>query len=231
MSPAGGLGPIVSTTSEHVVLTFDDGPDLTLTPSVLDVLDRHGSTATFFVLLSKVERHRELLDEVLGRGHEVGLHGPDHVSLPSFGHRAALERTRAARRELSELAGAEVRWFRPPYGAQSWASHLAVRRAGMTSVLWSATTWDWKQVPPEQRLAKAMEGARPGTILLAHDGTIGPDDGVAADPAVDCDRPALLDAVLTAYAERGLRGRSLGAALQSARPVTSIRSLLPRPRR
>ena len=57
-----------------VYLTFDDGPIPEQTPWVLDLLDRYGIRATFFMVGDNVRRHPELLEEVRRRGHSYGNH-------------------------------------------------------------------------------------------------------------------------------------------------------------
>lgn len=238
---AAPVGSVVAvrTSEPEVVLTFDDGPDPVGTPAVLDALAAHGATATFFVLLTRVRRHPGLLERVVAEGHEIALHGPDHRRLTSLPAREVHTRTAAAARELAALTGTWPRWFRPPYGAQTPATWLAVRRAGLVPVLWGPTTWDWRDVGQDERVRKAQDGARPGAVLLAHDAFAGPGDGAAegvgsgagsgpagraepgggAGPAPDVDRADLVDRVLAAYADRGWRGRSLGAALRHGRLV------------
>ncbi|HEY0240831.1 MAG TPA: polysaccharide deacetylase family protein [Friedmanniella sp.] len=225
-SPVGSV-EAVRTSRPEIVLTFDDGPDPEGTPAVLDALAAHGATATFFVLLTRVRRHPELLDRVRRAGHEIGLHGVDHQRLTRFSPAEARTRTRTARAELEERTGAPVRWFRPPYGALTPGTWLAVRRSGLVPVLWGPTTWDWRDVPQADRVDKAQAGARAGAVLLAHDAFAGVADGAADDgqglvaPVVD--RFDLVDRVLTAYETRGLRGRSLGDALTRGRLVRAAR--------
>lgn len=213
------LGSVVAvrTAAPEIVLTFDDGPDPVGTPAVLDALAAHGASATFFVLLTRVRRHPDLLERVRREGHEVGLHGVDHQPLPRFSAAEARARTAAARAELEVLTGTPVRWFRPPYGAQTPATWLAVRRAGLVPVLWGPTTWDWRDLAQDDRVRKAQEGARAGAVVLAHDAFAGSADRAVDDGhglrAPDVDRFELVDRVLGAYAGLGLRGRSLGDAL------------------
>ena len=217
----------VETAEPEIVLTFDDGPDPVGTPAVLDALAAHGATATFFVLLSRVRRFPELLARVREAGHEVGLHGVDHQRLTGFSYADAAARTAAAKTELEALTGEPLRWFRPPYGAQTPATWLAVRRVGLAPVLWGPTTWDWRDVPQDDRVRKAQQGAQAGAVLLAHDAFAGASDGAVDDGnglvAPGVDRFDLLDRVLTAYAAEGLRGRSLGDALAHGSPVRAAR--------
>lgn len=63
-----------------VYITFDDGPIPEATPWVLDVLDRYGVKATFFVVGDNVRKYPELFREVLRRGHSVGNHTFHHIS-------------------------------------------------------------------------------------------------------------------------------------------------------
>jgi peptidoglycan/xylan/chitin deacetylase (PgdA/CDA1 family) len=201
------------TDAPHVVLTFDDGPEPGGTDRVLPVLADAGATATFFVLMTRVHKYPALLREVVAAGHEVALHGVDHRALPSLTADDVARRMRAGRAELEDAIGQRVRWVRPPYGRQRVGDWRAARSAGLLPVLWGPTTWDWKDVPASQRIAKALQGLRPGSIVLAHDGFAGPEDGACDGPPPVLDRGELIARVLEGYAERGLSARSLDAAL------------------
>lgn len=164
-------------------------------------------------MLSRVRRYPQLLDEVIAAGHEIGLHGVDHVQLSTFTPAAVERRTRDAKRELEDLIGRDVTWFRPPYGRQSIRIWRAITRCDLVPVSWGGAMLDWVDSAPADRIAAAMEGARPGCIVLAHDGFAGPDDGVHDGPPPAIDRGDLARTVLTMYAERGLAGRSITDAL------------------
>src|SRR4051812_49861717 len=56
----------VRTDKRIVALTFDDGPDPAYTPDVLDLLDRHRATATFFVVGVNALAHPDLVAEERG---------------------------------------------------------------------------------------------------------------------------------------------------------------------
>ncbi|MGY1606524.1 MULTISPECIES: polysaccharide deacetylase family protein [unclassified Geodermatophilus] len=205
----------VRTAAPHVVLTFDDGPEPGGTDRVLTALADASASATFFVLLTRVRRYPALLEEVVAAGHEVALHGVDHRALPTLHPDEVARRVRDGKAELEDVLGAPVRWFRPPYGRQTMRNWRAALDAGLLPVLWGPTTWDWRDVSPEERLAKAMAGVTRGSIVLAHDGFAGPEDAACDGPPPQVDRGELVRAVLEGYAERGLGARSLQAALDA----------------
>jgi peptidoglycan/xylan/chitin deacetylase (PgdA/CDA1 family) len=210
----------IRTSDRQVVLTYDDGPQPGTTDSIIRILAERGASATFFMLVTRARRNRQLVRDVLSGGHEVALHGPDHRRLTSIPYRDVIIRTRDAKAELEDLAGAPVRFFRPPYGAQSPLTRHAVHRAGLMPVMWSGTTWDWKETTHEQRIEKAMSGTRPGAILLAHDGYADSLDGAHDAPAPTIDRAQLATALLDALESRDFVARSLSQALASGTPVT-----------
>lgn len=207
----------VRTSRPIVVLTLDDGPDPEWTPGILDALAARGATATFFVLLTRTRTHQALLQRIVTEGHEVALHGADHRRLTSYSRQEARRMLQDSRTELESQIGRPVRWYRPPYGALSVSSWWAVRRSGMTSVLWTTSVLDGRDAEHAERLARATTGVRPGTVLLAHDSRAGADDGVS-DPAIaPFDRVALISDVLDEYDRRGLRTVSLEKALRTGR--------------
>jgi peptidoglycan/xylan/chitin deacetylase (PgdA/CDA1 family) len=209
------LGSAVSvrTDAPHVVLTFDDGPEPGGTDRILSALADAGASATFFMLLTRVRRYPGLCQEVVAAGHEVALHGVDHRALPTLPPDEVQRLLRAGKAELEDATGRQVRWCRPPYGRQTLRNWRAATSAGLLPVLWGPTTWDWKDVPQSERLAKAAQGVHRGAIVLAHDGFAGPEDNAFDGPAPVLDRGELVSGVLGGYAEQGLVARSLGSAL------------------
>jgi peptidoglycan/xylan/chitin deacetylase (PgdA/CDA1 family) len=203
----------VHTTSPVVVLTLDDGPDPEWTPRILDELARRGATATFFVLLTRTRAHPELLRRIVAEGHEIALHGADHRRLTSLADHEARTMLAAGRAELESSIGAPIRWYRPPYGALSPATWRAVRRSGMTPVLWTTSVLDGRDADHAERLARATSGIEPGAIVLAHDSRAGVGDGVDDPEIAPFDRVALIADVLDEYQRRGLTAVSLANAL------------------
>ncbi|MEU2686707.1 polysaccharide deacetylase family protein [Streptomyces hygroscopicus] len=156
--------------SDHVALTFDDGPDPGTTPHFLRVLDGLGVRATFFVLGEAVTRSPRTTLEIVRRGHELAVHGWTHSRpwLPTVA-RDAREVARAAR-AVRLVTGAAPRWYRPPYGILTGGRWLAAARAGLTPVLWSAWGRDWSaDATARSVLATVRRDLRGGATVLLHD--------------------------------------------------------------
>ena len=214
-----GSGIEVATTEPEVVLTYDDGPSPRGTREVLEALAERDATATFFVLTNRCRRYPEVLGEVLGAGHEIGLHGPDHRRLTDFNPVEVGRRTREARDDLQDRIGRCVRWFRPPYGRQTPEQWQETTACGLVSVSWTADTADWRTAGQEQRVQAALRAARPGAILLAHDAFADAADGVDDGAAPVVDRGDLTRRVADAFHAHGLRLRSLGGVLERGSEV------------
>lgn len=203
-------------TAERVVaLTYDDGPDPAGTAAVLDALAAHGATATFFQLVHRAERHPDLVRRVLEEGHEIALHGLDHSRLTALPVDVVRRTLGEARRRLEDVAGAPVRWFRPPYGAQTLATYRAATRAGLTPVVWGPTVADWQDGTPADVAARPAARPRPGQVVLLHDAFEAP----AGDPtpAPTFDRGEVTHAYLERLAREGYRGTSVSGLLTLGR--------------
>ncbi len=202
--------------ARDISLTFDDGPDLDVTPKMLAVLRRHGAKATFFMLVEHAAARQALVRQVLDEGHEIGLHFDVHDRITDLPPGTAFRRMRQAKRDLADLAG-PISLFRPPYGSQNYATYSMARMLGLTVVCWNRFTLDTVGPTPEDGARPATEHLRGGDIVLMHDGLeLGPDD-----PRPTVDRSEVADLVLSGASERGLRSVTVGSLLARRKPQRS----------
>jgi peptidoglycan/xylan/chitin deacetylase (PgdA/CDA1 family) len=175
-----------------VALTFDDGPHPTFTRAVLDVLDRAGAKATFFVIGEKGERQPELLREIASRGHLLGVHGNRHdraLSLRSLSRvRADLARAVAI---IEAATGERPRLYRPAVGQTNPRIARAAEELGLTIVGWTLRGRDGIRADPKDVVARVVPRLRDGAIVLLHDAAERDDREPAAPKAL----PRILEAM------------------------------------
>jgi peptidoglycan-N-acetylglucosamine deacetylase len=155
---------------DHVALTFDDGPDPSSTPALLELLASLGVHATFFVLGVMVRRAGDLTRELVDRGHELALHGWDHGAYFTRGPLRVQRDLARTRSLIQDLGHGRPSFYRPPYGKLTASSLWAARSLGLRTVLWSAWGEDWLETATA---TSVLEALRPdldggGTVLL-HD--------------------------------------------------------------
>lgn len=209
------LGPSVARLApaaaarREVALTFDDGPDPTVTPRVLDLLDRHGARASFFVIGRRAARHPELVRDIARRGHRVENHSQRHR--PWF----ACLTLGATRRDVTEaqatltaiLAGVAgpPAFFRAPIGLRSPLLEPVLAGCGLRHAGWSRRGLDGVSGNAPAVLRRLTRDLAGGDVLLLHDG------GAARTPAGAPVVLEVLPALLDVLAARGLRGVPLSA--------------------
>lgn len=84
------------------------------TSQILDLLDEHGVTGTFFVLGEVGERFPELVKKIADAGHEIGVHGYHHVQFFRMTQEKAFQELSSAKKLLEDLMGKEVTGHRAP---------------------------------------------------------------------------------------------------------------------
>ncbi|CDZ64830.1 chitooligosaccharide deacetylase NodB [Neorhizobium galegae] len=193
-----------------VYLTFDDGPNPFCTPHILDVLAQHAVSATFFVIGANAEVHPGLVQRIVSEGHGVANHTMTHPDLATCS-RPQVEREidEANRAIISACPGASIRHIRAPYG--KWTEEALVKSAslGLAPVHWSVDPRDWSCPGVDAIVDRVLAAAKPGSIVLLHDGC----PPGAADPAklptLRDQTLAAISAIIKSLRSRGLTIRSL----------------------
>ncbi|MBE2185750.1 MAG: polysaccharide deacetylase family protein [Rhodothermales bacterium] len=151
-------------------LTFDDGPHPHTTPALLDIFAEHGQSGTFFLLADRANAYPEWVRRIADEGHTVAAHGTRHTDFWKHPRRAVAEMGEAAQR-LEQAAGTAIRYIRPPYGHLTPALWRWAQQTGRTVALWDAMPGDFLPSATPERLARTMQRrARPGSLVVLHDG-------------------------------------------------------------
>jgi len=160
----------------ELALTFDDGPNATWTPRLLDVLAKHKIRAAFFMLGGRAETQPDLVRRAFAAGHLIGNHSWDHPNLARSSFAVIREQLAGTQDKLEQILGARVKFFRPPYGARRPAVFRVARELGLQLVTWTAMTSDWTEPPAEwiagQLVRKIDRQRRRGSAanIVLHDG-------------------------------------------------------------
>ena len=164
-SPEGGAAA-----RPRIALTFDDGPNPSLTASILDDLDAVGAKATFFVVGKQAELYPELVRAIHDRGHELACHSYSHTNqshLPTVEIERELVKTRAI---IREITGETVVYFRPPGGRYDDDVQRAVGEMGYATVWWTTAITQYADLPADVVLKRLLADIGPGAIVLLHNG-------------------------------------------------------------
>ncbi|MGQ4660955.1 polysaccharide deacetylase family protein [Lysobacter sp. F6437] len=159
-------------TRERVVwLTIDDGPSDD-TNTILDLLDTHGATATFFVVGERAQARPATLREIVRRGHGIGNHSQSHPQawFWALGPGGMRRQVAQAQATLTGIGGVAPRWFRAVVGMANPFVSAPLREHGLARVAWSARGFDAVAAEPEAVVARIERDLGPGAIVLLHEG-------------------------------------------------------------
>jgi peptidoglycan/xylan/chitin deacetylase (PgdA/CDA1 family) len=149
--------------SKTVYLTFDDGPITDVTPWVLDVLDRENVKATFFCVGENVEKHKQIYNNILNRGHSVGNHSFHHIRGREFSLNEYLKDVEKASNVISS------KLFRPPYGSLTISQFKSLRK-NYRIVFWDVLTEDYNpRKSANDCLNNVKQLTRNGSVIVFHD--------------------------------------------------------------
>jgi cellulose synthase/poly-beta-1,6-N-acetylglucosamine synthase-like glycosyltransferase/peptidoglycan/xylan/chitin deacetylase (PgdA/CDA1 family)/spore germination protein YaaH len=100
---------------KRVAITFDDGPDPTWTPRILDILKKYGVKATFLMIGEIAQDNVGLMRRVYREGHEIGNHTFTHPDISEISQRQVEVQLNLTERLFAAKLGVEPVYFRPPY--------------------------------------------------------------------------------------------------------------------
>jgi peptidoglycan/xylan/chitin deacetylase (PgdA/CDA1 family) len=170
-----------SASGRMIALTFDDGPWYD-TPQFLDVLERDHVAATFFQIGEQIAQYGSVDRRILRDGDMIGDHTWNHADVAGDGSFAAGEIGQTAAAIATATGGFRPCLFRAPGGAVSSALIATARRLGFTTIQWDVDPRDWSLPGTGAIYSNVVANARPGAIVLQHDGGGNRSETLAALP-------------------------------------------------
>ncbi len=150
-----------------IALTFDDGPNTTATPAVLDKLEKHGILASFFVIGNNItEDSAPVMKRACDMGCEIHNHSRSHPAMPQLTSDEMKAEVSFTDNKVFEVTGQHTRFFRPPYIA---VNDVMFDTIGMPFIAGIGCE-DWEpSVSAQQRAERILSQAKDGDIILLHD--------------------------------------------------------------
>jgi len=164
---------------KDLVLTFDDGPDETYTPQILDVLSKYHVPAAFFLVGLNAEKNLPLVKRIYREGHEIGNHTFTHENVAKVSPERALLEMKLTRLLIECVTGHSTILFRAPYNADSEPTTseeiipvALARQQNYLDIGENIDPEDWQPgIKADEIIKRVMAGIKQqrGNIILLHD--------------------------------------------------------------
>ena len=150
-----------------VALTFDDGPNASSTPILLDGLKERKVRATFFLIGENVEKdeNEKIVKRMYEEGHLIGNHTYRHVDLSKISGREAEKEIKTTDEAIKKITGHETEFIRPPFGAMPEGEEDPDK----IYVKWAVDSLDWVTKDTEKIVEKVTADTKEGDVILMHD--------------------------------------------------------------
>jgi peptidoglycan/xylan/chitin deacetylase (PgdA/CDA1 family) len=156
--------------ADAIALTIDDGPHPVWTPRILRLLEKYHVPALFCMIGNQVRGHEATARDVAADGHRIANHTWSHpINLAKLPSHAVLKELHRAQDKIYSTTGFTPSLFRAPGGGWSKGLSESVSKSGVIPMDWTTDPRDWAR-PGVARITKRLLAAKPGQILLCHDG-------------------------------------------------------------
>jgi peptidoglycan/xylan/chitin deacetylase (PgdA/CDA1 family) len=154
----------------YIALTFDDGPNATLTPKLLDLLAARHLKATFFVVGQNAAEFPDILKRAVREGHEIANHSWSHPNLAKMSDEAVRRELQKTDDAIVAATGKRPTLLRPPYGSITARQKKWIHdEFGYRIIIWDVDPLDWKRPGPSVVMARILKETTAGSIVLSHD--------------------------------------------------------------
>jgi peptidoglycan-N-acetylglucosamine deacetylase len=171
------------TKGNEVALTFDDGPG-PYTQQLVAELNRLHVHATFFAIGNQEQYFSAGTVAEVDSGDVVGDHTETHPMMASLSAHEQYEELFEQMVHVEVLGAKRPRLFRPPYGSFNATTFKELHHLHLLMILWTVDTADYTLPGTKAIVERALAGAKPGAIILMHDGGGDRSETIAALPAI-----------------------------------------------
>ncbi|MGO4772823.1 polysaccharide deacetylase family protein [Flavobacterium sp. W22_SRS_FK3] len=156
-------------TEKKIALTFDDGPSI-FTLEVLELLKKYNAQATFFCIGKNIEKHPEIVKQIIEDGHLLGNHSYSHSKFFDFYNEDKItDELRKTDKLLEKFTSKKINFFRPPYGVTTPSIRRALQLTNHKVIGWNIRSLDGGTKNQDFILSRIIKRISPGGIVLLHD--------------------------------------------------------------
>ena len=151
-----------------VALTFDDGPNASSTPILLDGLKERKVRATFFLIGENIEKgeNEKIVKRMYEEGHLIGNHTYTHCNLAKLETGEAKKELEQTDTVIEKITGKQPAFARAPYGELPVDSEQDLSRM---YIGWTVDPLDWMTEDAGAVVKTVVEEINPGDVILLHD--------------------------------------------------------------
>lgn len=151
-----------------VHFTFDDGPDINITPKILEILKKYNQKATFFCIGHKIEKHPKIIQQIISEGHKIGNHSYTHSNFfDLYKTSKVIHEIEKTNKLIKKITGEKCPIFRPPFGLTNPNIAKAVKKLNMEVIAWNIRSYD--TIKDKETVLKRINKTKKGDIILFHD--------------------------------------------------------------
>lgn len=162
----------VDTKEKKIAISFDSAWGAEDFDNIMETLDKHKVKATYFMTGSWVEDNPECVKTLVEKGHDLGNHSEHHYDMTTLTDNEIKEEIMKVHDKVKEIAGYDMKLFRPPYGAYDNKVIKAAYDLEYYPIEWSVDSLDWKDYGVDSIINTVCnhEALEPGAIILCHNG-------------------------------------------------------------
>ncbi len=159
-------GYVYDKNKKSIAFTFDDGPNRSKTPQIVEALEQNKAHATFFMVGNKMDLGSDIIRNVLDKGNEIGSHSYSHKNLKRQKIADVISGEEKTNEIYHSITGQDLIYTRPPYGAINAEIKSALNTIFIT---WNLDTQDWLHRDKDYIVNYVMSNVKDGDIILMHD--------------------------------------------------------------
>ena len=158
--------------NKAVSLTFDAAWGNEDTQQLIDIFEKYGIKATFFVVGEWVDKYPESVKALSDAGHEVMNHSNDHAHFAQLSSQQIISNITACNEKIAAVTGVTPTLFRAPYGEYDDNVISTINSMGIHTIQWDVDSLDWKDLSADEIYRRVTSRVQPGSIVLFHNAAL-----------------------------------------------------------